>query len=540
MLAGRKLLNGMKLLKSFEKGSTLYTAPVRGSSCGPLGPAPWAVEIWYDAPAPAVQVNSVSSDAYDLLFTCEGRVAGVPARVAVDNCATHNFCNHAFAVQHGLDIQPCSGNVVCAGTESVPIKGCVHVRVQIQSMSEFVKLLVIDLPGDKWHAILGQSWLVEHRAVISFRDKVVRYFSGNRRAKLTCALSGDECKLPAMPAISPPLLTRVQLKSLLADKHNDIFIVHVTAVDRPSQGTDSEDVPAVVDGFSDVFADMPPGLPPDRGVGHTINLADSSPVSKPRHRLSPKENQEVNRQVKDLLARGLIQPSHWAYSSPVIFVRKKSGMLRMCVNYCALSQKTVKDKYPLPCIDDLLDRTQGPSLFSSLDLQSGRHQIRIASEDVSKTAFSTPLGLFEFCVLSFGLTNAAAAFQREMHRVFKGLESVLVYLDDILVFSKSQMEHEQHLRKVLELLRSEKLFAKLSKCSFSKTFVEFLGHVVSSDGVHVDPNKISAIENWPVPKSATDVRSFLGLGNYFERIIQGYSKLVNPLVQLTRPKLPLM
>ena len=158
----------MKLLKSYEQGSTLFTALMRGSNCAPLGPAPWVIEIWYDA---AVQVNSVCSDAYDLLFTFPGLVAGVPAKIAVDNCATHNFCEHAFAVKHGLDVQPCSGSVVCAGTESVPIKSCVHVRVQIQSMSQVEKLLVIDLTGDKLHAILGQSWLVEHSAVISFRDK---------------------------------------------------------------------------------------------------------------------------------------------------------------------------------------------------------------------------------------------------------------------------------------------------------------------------------------------------------------------------------
>ena len=130
----RKLLTGMKLLKSYEQGSTLFTAPRRGSNCAPHGPAPWVVEIWYDAPAPAVQVNSVSSDAYELLFTLPGLVAGVPARIAVDNCAIHN-CDHASAVKQGLDVQPCSGSVVCAGTEFVPIKGCVHVRVQIWFLS---------------------------------------------------------------------------------------------------------------------------------------------------------------------------------------------------------------------------------------------------------------------------------------------------------------------------------------------------------------------------------------------------------------------
>lgn len=234
----RKLLTRMKLLKSYEQGSTWFTVPRRGSNChGPHGPAPWVVEIWYDAPAPAVQVNSVASDAYELLFTFPGLIAGVPARIAVDNCATHNFCDHAFAVLQGLDVQPCSGSVVCAGTESVRIKGCVHVCVQIQSKSQVVKLLVTHLTGDKLHAIL---------------------------------------------------------------------------------------------------------------------------------------------------------------------VRKKSGELRMCVNYRALNHNPVKDKYPLPCSDDLLDRLQGASVFSSLDLQSGYHQIRIVSEDLPKTAFSTPLGLFEFCVLPLG------------------------------------------------------------------------------------------------------------------------------------------
>ena len=248
----------------------------------------------------------------------------------------------------------------------------------------------------------------------------------------------------------------------------------------------------------------------------------------------------MTRQVKDLIARGLIRPSHSAYSSPVIFVRKKSGELHMCINYRALNEKTVKDKYPLPRIDDLLDRLQGASVFSSLDLQSGYHQMRIAGEDVPKTAFGTPLGLFEFCVLPFGLTNAPAAFQREMNRVFKGLDFVLVYLDDILVFSKSQVEHEQHLRKVLKVLRAERLYARMSECSFCKPSVELLAHVVSSDGVHVDPRKIASIDHWPLPKSATEMRSFLGLGNYFKRFIQVYSSLVAPLVSLTRPKMPFL
>ena len=161
----------------------------------------------------------------------------------------------------------------------------------------------------------------------------------------------------------------------------------------------------------------------------------------------------------------------------------------MCVDYRALNQQTVKDKYPLSCIDDLLDRLQGASVFSPLDLQSGYHQIYIPTEDVPKTAFRTPQGLFEFRVLSFGLTNAPAAFQREMNRIFSHLDFVLVYLDDILVFSRNAEQHAEHLKQVLQLLKTEKLYAKLSKCSFFQPLLKFLGYVVSAEGIHMNPEK---------------------------------------------------
>ena len=181
----------------------------------------------------------------------------------------------------------------------------------------------------------------------------------------------------------------------------------------------------------------------------------------------------------------------------------------------------------------MLDRLTGASVFSSLDLQSGYHQIRIAEEDVPKTAFRTPQGLYEFRVLSFGLTNAPAAFQREMHRIFGQLDFVLVYLDDISVFSRNPEQHAEHLNQVLQLLRAEQLYAKMSKCSFFQPSVHILGHVISAEGVHVDLQKISAIADWPRPKDFSQLQSFLGLGNYFKRFVQGYAKLTAPLVRLT-------
>ena len=216
-------------------------------------------------------------------------------------------------------------------------------------------------------------------------------------------------------------------------------------------------------------------------------------------------------------------------------MQKKDGSLRMCIDYRALNNITVKDKYPLPRIDDLFDRLKGAQVFSTLDLQSGYHQIRIAEQDVQKTAFRTHEGLYEFMVSPFGLTNAPGAFQREMRAIFDHLPFVLVYLDDILEFSSSEGEHQGHLHKVLELLKEHKSYAKLSKCSFFDEEAKFLGHTVSKRGIHTDPDKISTIVNWPAPTNVTEMKQFLGLGNHLKRFIKDYSLLTMPLNDLTKP-----
>ena len=191
---------------------------------------------------------------------------------------------------------------------SVPVVGYVRERVQIQSMAEDVKMLVIDLPDNRLHAVLGQSWLVQHRAVISYNERCVMYRRGVRRARLKCVPPGSRPASFLHPAVHPPLLNRMQVNALSKNKHNKLFMVNVNAVvDVPPK---TQEMPAVVSELSDRFAAMPPGLPPDCGVGHTFNTEDATPVSRPMYRLSPKENQEVERQVKDLLARGLIQPCH--------------------------------------------------------------------------------------------------------------------------------------------------------------------------------------------------------------------------------------
>lgn len=223
-----------------------------------------------------------------------------------------------------------------------------------------------------------------------------------------------------------------------------------------------------------------------------------------------------------------------------MFVHKKDGSLRMCIDFRALNKHTVKNRYPLPRIDDLLDQLRGAKVFSSLDLQSGYHQIRITEEDVPKTAFRTPFGHFQFKVLCFGLTNAPATFQHAMNTAFRDClgKFVLVYLDDILVFSENEQEHLEHLRHVLDILRQQKYYAKMSKCEFMKSEVPFLGHLVSASGVRVDPRKVAAIRDWPQPSTLTQVRSFLGLANYFRKFMQGYASLSSPLSDLTRKEVP--
>jgi len=217
-------------------------------------------------------------------------------------------------------------------------------------------------------------------------------------------------------------------------------------------------------------------------------------------------------------------------------VKKKDGSLRMCVDYRQLNKVTIKNKYPLPRIDDLFDQLQGAKYFSKIDLRSGYHQLRIRKEDISKTAFRTRYGHYEFLVMSFGLTNAPAAFMDLMNRVFKPFLDtfIIVFIDDILVYSKSKEEHAEHLRIALQTLKENELYAKFSKCEFWLDSVAFLGHVVSSEGIKVDPQKTEAVKNWPRPTTPTEIRSFLGLAGYYRRFVEGFSSLAAPLTKLTQ------
>ncbi|GJU25708.1 putative reverse transcriptase domain-containing protein [Tanacetum coccineum] len=208
----------------------------------------------------------------------------------------------------------------------------------------------------------------------------------------------------------------------------------------------------------------------------------------------------------------------------------------MCIDYRELNKPTVKNRYPLPRIDDLFDQLQGSNIYSKIDLRSGYHQLSVREQDIPKTAFRTRYGHYEFQVMPFGLTNAPAVFMDLMNRVCKPYldKFVIVFIDDILIYSKDKKEHEEHLKAILELLKKEKLYAKFSKCEFWIPKVQFLGHVIDSRGIHVDPAKIESIKDWASPKTPTEIRQFLGLAGYYRRFIEGFLKIAKSMMKLTQ------
>ena len=252
--------------------------------------------------------------------------------------------------------------------------------------------------------------------------------------------------------------------------------------------------------------------------------------------MAPAELKELKAQLQDLLDKGFVRPSVSPWGAPVLFVKKKDGSMRLCIDYKELNKRTIKKKYPLPIIEDLFDQLREATVFSKIDLRSGYHQIKINEKDVPKTVFRTRYGHYEFVVMSFGLTNAPAVFMVLMNWVFKEClyMFVIVFIDNILIYLKTDLEHEEHLRKVLTTLREHKLYAKFSKCEFWLRQVAFLGHVVSKDGISVDPTKFEVVTKWEHPTTVMEVRSFLGLAGYYRRFVQDFAKISSPLTRLTK------
>lgn len=290
--------------------------------------------------------------------------------------------------------------------------------------------------------------------------------------------------------------------------------------------------------YADVFPkEVPPGLPPIRGIEHQIDLIPGASLpNRAPYRTNPEETREIQCQVQELLDKGYIRESLSPCAVPVLLVPKKDGSWRMCVDCRAINNITVRYRHPIPRLDDMLDELSGSNVFSKIDLRSGYHQIRMKLGDEWKTAFKTKFGLYEWLVMPFGLTNAPSTFMRLMNEVLRAFigRFVVVYFDDILIYSRTLEDHLSHLRAVFDALRDARLFGNIEKCTFCTDRVSFLGYVVTPQGIEVDQAKVDAIHSWPVPTTVTQVRSFLGLAGFYRRFVKDFSTIAAPLHELTK------
>ena len=500
-----------------------------------------------------------------------GRAAAAKANILFDSGASVNFVSANFAKQTGITVRPTAQNVRLANDDMVKeVLGEATVYVQLGPFHKPVRCLVMNLLFEV-DLILGDEFMTKYNCILHYGKNCVMIQKGKRHITV---------KSPPLPRAAvaieeetsdPTLLTYAQMKRL-ARKGAAVYLAVVRPMDdvsspptvaavsqgvgpvppaepvsgaqpdqqiNPVVSSEKKWVSELLNEFSEVFEDpLPVGLPPERSEGHSIPTEPGHPPTfKQMYRLSPLEYRELEKQVTAFLKAGIIEPSQSPYGAPVLFVPKPNGRgLRLCVDYRALNSITVKNRCTLPRIDDLLDAVSGSQYFTSLDLTSGYHQILISEEDRQKTAFRTPFGHFQFKVLIEGLTNAPATFQTVMNSIFAPYlrKFVVVYLDDILIFSKSEAEHQAHVRMVLEVLQREKFYVTKAKSRFAQTEIQYLGHVVNAQGIRPDPKKVSAVQSWPVPQNVHDVRSFLGLCNYFRKFISHYSSIAVPLTNLTK------
>lgn len=592
----RPLLAGMRKLHEYPAGYHLFSAPAGRGKRRRMAGTPWPVEFWYDPPAAAAPAEPPCavdvlpfSVAKGLAMQFEATVDRQAARVLIDTgCQGAHFLSADFCRKAGIPFVPPSGDaatlrVTVGDGRSCPVLGLANVPVHIQGYKATLQCAVMEM-APRYDLILGEPWikatgawldLCSHCAVLSIPKRVVlrsdpftkvpraprkawddSQWSGEQLLAAVGAYQVEECFVALVretyPDLPAPVVTPSPCMSALLCQVGVAPDPSAPAVPSNKEPvTWQEQVKRAVPGESaaelglracllqraHLFPPSLPGLPPDRGIPEVIPLLpDARPPAPRLFRYSPTEVDEMRRQVTDLLEKGLIQPSCSPFGAPVLFAKKKDGTLRMCLDYRALNRVTVRNSYPLPRIDDLIDRLSGSKVFSSLDLLSGYHQLLLRESDVPKSAFRTPFGSFEWKVLSFGLTNAPSVFQSAMNRMLADLPFVVVYLDDILIHSRTPEEHVEHVRVVLDRLAANKYYCKLSKCEFFKPAVPFLGHIVTAAGVQVDPRKTAVVQQWPVPQSIDELRSFLGFANYFRKFIRAYAGITLPLVRLLSSK----
>jgi hypothetical protein len=400
-------------------------------------------------------------------------INSVPAKVLFDSGASHSFVTEHFVEKGKLvpTIMSRAMLVQIPGSVKQTKKNCVGVSVDIHGVPFQAELIILGTKG--LDVILGMNWMSKYNGHIDCTKKAIS-ITNSEGIPVEHVATMASRKAYYKKAISGPTL---------------------------------DQVPMVCE-YPDVFPEDLPGMPPDWDIEFIIELVPGiAPIAQRPYRMNPLEQEELKKQLADMLSKGLIHPSASSWGSPILFVDKRDGTIRLCADYRRLNEVTIKNKYPLPKIEDLFDQLNGAKVFSKIDLRMGYHQLKVRESNIPKTAFTTRYGLFEYAIMSFGLTNAPAYFMNLMNKVFmKFLDKfVVVFIDDILVYSKTKDEHAEHLRLVLGTLREHQLYAMFSKCEFWLKEVGFLGHVISAGGESIDPSKIKSIMERKAPTNTTEV-----------------------------------
>lgn len=548
-----KRLSAAELRAKREKGLCYYCDAkyTPQHKCQPsffllLGPEEFS-EVFYGS-EPTITEVDVSEDASPelqllspeiSLYALEGafhprtlRLTGYYKReslkILVDSGSTLNFIKGNVARRLHLPFTPVAPfNVRTGGGDSLRcIHKCEAVSFSVQGVTLVAHFFVLEI--SRMDMVLGVQWLAQLGNVVSNYSRLTMSFFHHEQQ---VTLQGNS-KLDVSP-----LPHKDFLKLLDSDSAMGLFTLQCTdTTSTPDVPPTPTPVSAVVERFSSVFQEQTQ-LPPRRLIDHRIPLfPDAKPINVRPYRYPHFQKSKMEKLVQEMLTSGVIRDSQSAFSSPVLLVKKKDGSWRFCVDYRALNDVTVKDKFPIPTIDEILDELFGAAYFSKLDLRSGYHQIRMSADDIHKTAFRTHQGHYEFVVMPFGLTNAPSTFQAAMNKLFQAQlrKFVAVFFDDILVYSTTLEDHCAHLTIVLQLLHDNSFFVKLSKCSFGQPSIDYLGHIVSKEGVSVDPQKVAAMLDWPPPTTLKQLRGFLGLTGYYRRFVRGYAHLAFPLTELLK------
>ncbi|XP_073355335.1 uncharacterized protein [Aegilops tauschii subsp. strangulata] len=451
-------------------------------------------------------------------------VNGKRAVALLDTGSSISFISEQFAIKSNcqfLPVRPRKVSVAGGGLllSAVVVPNCVFQLAKLKLEHSF---RILNLPSHDM--ILGYDWFSLVSPVAFDVPHNQFSFTIQGKTTVTTAVYNPSEEILEIPAEQVTKLLDKGVETFLLQIHNIV-----------AQTPERHCIPAAINNllqeYKDVFAE-PTTLPPKRELDHKIPLMPGvDPPHVRPYRVPHHQKEEMEKQIKHLLDNKLIRNSQSPYAALVLLVKKKDSTMRLCTDFRRLNTVTVKDKFPIPVIEDLLDELHGAKIFSKIDLRSGYHQIRMDPADIHKTAFRTFLGHYEYLVMPFGLSNAPATFQALMNLLFAkyNRKFVLVFFDDILVFSNTSEEHVEHLKQVLQILRENQLFAKMSKCAFAVSPVEYLGHVVSGEGLATEPSKIKAIVDWPTPTDITKLRSFLGLAGYYRRFIKDYGTICRPL-----------